>query len=323
MPDEYRIIDLITRRFEKLPKGYLPIGDDVALIPPGRKGESVVLKTDTLVGKTDVPPGMTWWQAARKALAMCVSDFAAKGARPTSFLVSLGLPAGTGEEKVIDLASGLVEGSREWDLRLVGGDVSETDDLIVSCAMAGFAERVVTRGGAGAGEYVVTSGSFGQTSAGLKILMDGAEAEPRFRKEAVSSVLMPTPKLELGLALSRLLSSSIDSSDGLAISLHTISEMSGVGMRLTRLPLADGLEKFASRNSCSAEELALYGGEEYEIVGTIKKSRLPKARAEALALGCELHVIGQTVPQKDLKRVVLADGRKVRKDGWIKFRSRP
>ena len=323
MLDEYRIIELITRRFGKLPKGYLSIGDDVALIPPGRKGESVVLKCDTLVGKTDVPPGMTWRQASRKALAMCVSDFAAKGARPTSFLISLGLPGGTEEEKVAEVASGLLEGSREWDLRLVGGDTSETDDLILSCAMIGFADSIVTRDGADAGEYVVTSGTFGQTSAGLRILIKGAEAEARFRKEAVSSVLTPKPKLELGLALSRFLSSSMDSSDGLAICLHAISEMSGVGVRLTNLPLADGLERFASRNSCSAEELALYGGEEYEIVGTIKKSRLPKARSKAKALGCELHVIGETVPKAELEGVVLVDGRKVRKDGWVKFRSKP
>ena len=126
-------------------------------------------------------------------------------------------------------------------MRLVGGDTSEADDLIIDCMMVGFAKEIVRRTGARPGEYVVTSGTFGQTTAGLRILIDGAKAEPRFRKEAVSSVLLPRPRLELGLALSRYLSSSIDSSDGLAISLHTISEMSGVGIRLSELPYAKGL----------------------------------------------------------------------------------
>ena len=320
MLDEYEIIRLITGRFGKLPEGYLPIGDDVAMVPQGRKGESVVLKCDMLVAKTDVPPGMSWKMAARKAVAMCVSDFAAKGVRPGVFMVSVGLRKGTEEGKVVELASGFLEASREWDVKLVGGDVSEAEDLIIDCSMTGFAKKVVRRDGARPGELVVTSGPFGQTAAGLKILMEGAKAGPAFRKEAVSSVCMPNPKLGLGLALSRYLSSSIDSSDGLAISLHTISEMSGVGIRLTELPYAKGLEEFASQNLLSAEELALYGGEEYEIVGTVKKGRIQEARSKASALGFRLHVIGETLPAKP-GTVSLADGRKVRKDGWVHFKS--
>jgi thiamine-monophosphate kinase len=323
MLDEYDIIRLITKRFGPLPEGYVPIGDDVALVPPGKRGEGVVLKCDMLVARTDVPPGMSWKMASRKAVAMCVSDFAAKGARPTAFMVSVGLPKGTSEGKVVELASGLVEASREWEVRLVGGDTSEADDLIIDCVMVGFAEEVVRRTGAHPGEYVVTSGAFGTTSAGLKILMEGAKAEPRFRNEATASVFTPRPRLELGLALSSYLTSSIDSSDGLAISLHTISEMSRVGMRLTELPYARGLEEFASLNSYSAEELALYGGEEYEIVGTVKKSRIREAKGKARSMGGELRVIGETVSPEVLEGVEFPDGRKVRRDGWVHFRSKP
>jgi thiamine-monophosphate kinase len=323
MLDEYDIIDLMTKGFGKLPKGYVPIGDDVALIPPGRKGEGVVLKCDMLVAKTDVPPGMSWKLVARKAVAMCVSDFAAKGVRPTAFMISLGLRRGTPEPQVVELASGLLEASREWDVKLVGGDTSEADDLLIDCMMVGFAKRIVRRGGARPGEYVVTSGTFGQTSAGLRILIDGAKAEPVFRREAVSSVYMPEPRLRLGLGVSKCLSSSIDSSDGLAISLHSIAEMSRVGIKLGELPYARGLEVFASRNSFSAEDLALYGGEEYEIVATVEKGRIREAMGKARSAGCELRVIGETVPAETLKGVALADGREVRKDGWIHFRSKP
>ena len=323
MLDEYDIIRLITRGFGRLPEGYVPIGDDVALIPPSARGQDVVLKCDMLVAKTDVPPGMSFKMAARKAVAMCVSDFAAKGARPTAFMVSLGLRRETPEVEVVELASGLLEASREWDLKLVGGDTGETDDLLIVCMMVGFAKRIVRRGGARPGEYVVTSGTFGQTAAGLKILVEGAKAAPGFRKEAVASVYVPKPRLRLGLAVSRYLSSSIDSSDGLAISLHTIAEMSGVGIRLTEVPYAKGLEEFASRNSYSVEDLALYGGEEYEIVGTVRKGRLREVNAKARTAGCELCVIGETVPAETLKGVALPDGRKVRRDGWVHFRSLP
>jgi thiamine-monophosphate kinase len=139
----------------------------------------------------------------------------------------------------------------------------------------------------------------------------------------VSSVYLPKPRLQLGLAVSRYLSSSIDSSDGLAISLHTIAEMSGVGVRLTEVPYAKGLEKFASRNSYSADDLALYGGEEYEIVGTVRKDHVREMKAKARSVGCELRVIGETVSAGTLKGVALPDGRKVRREGWVHFRSLP
>ncbi|HEV2389601.1 MAG TPA: thiamine-phosphate kinase [Nitrososphaerales archaeon] len=319
MLDEHDIIELITRRFGRLPDGYLPIGDDVALVPPGRTGESAVLKSDMLVAKTDVPPGMSWKMASRKAVAMCVSDFAAKGVLPTAFMVAVGLPKGTPRGKVVALSSGLLQASREWSVKLVGGDTNEADDLVIDCTMVGFAERIVRRDGASPGEYVVTTGPFGEAPAGLRVLIDGAKAEHAFKKRAVSSVLLPKPRLAAGVALSGCLSSSIDSSDGLAMSLFSISEMSGVGIRLGEIPYAKGLKEFASRNSYSAEELALYGGEEYEIVGTVAKRRFQAAKDGAWSAGIELRVIGETVPREELKGVAFTDGRRVRRDGWVHF----
>jgi thiamine-monophosphate kinase len=316
MPDEYEIIKAITSHQDRLPRGYGPIGDDVALVPVGKeeRARKVVLKCDMLVERTDVPPGMGWRRAVRKAVAMCVSDFAAKGVSPTAFMVSLGLPAGTPKEQIDALAAGLSDASKEWRIRLIGGDTNEADMLVVDCVMVGFATKIVRRDTARAGEYVFTTGTFGKTAAGLKILLDDAEAEPRFREEAISSVYLPTPNLRVGTAIARYISSSIDSSDGLAISLHSIAEMSGVGIALKKLPYARGLEKFAASDSYTAEDLALYGGEEYEIVGTVSKKNFPKAAEEARSLGCELIIIGKTTKAKG---IALPDGRLIEKKGWV------
>src|SRR5271155_3693964 len=155
MLDERDIIELITKRFERLPKGYLPIGDDVALIPPGKARDGVVLKSDMLVARTDVPQGMSWEMAARKAVAMCVSDFAAKGVRPEAFMVSLGLPKGVSKGQVERLGSGFADASREWGARLVGGDTNEAEGLVVDCSMVGFSKKIVKRDTALVGDYVV------------------------------------------------------------------------------------------------------------------------------------------------------------------------
>src|SRR2546425_6375016 len=137
--------------------------------------------------------------------------------------------------------------------------------------MLGFGAAIPPRGGAKAGELVLTTGEFGLASEGLKILLEGAKAEPGFREVAVGRVLKPAPRPELGVAISRYLTASVDSSDGLATCLHSIARMGGVGITLTRLPLAKGLESFAKMNGYSAEELVLYGGGEYEIVCSMKE----------------------------------------------------
>jgi thiamine-monophosphate kinase len=312
--NEYDIIDLLTRMAGRLPAGYSPIGDDVATIPssPGR----LVLKSDMLVGRTDVPPGMTWRQAGRKAVAMCVSDFASKGAVPQALMVSLGIPRNLEDHDIRAVARGFRDGMTEWGLNLVGGDTNEADDVIIDCILAGFAGRIVERSGASPNELVVVTGEFGTTSAGLKILLDKASSAPGFRKMALENVYRPSPRLKLGLALRDYLTSAMDSSDGLAICLHTLAEASRVGMKIDRLPNRRALEKFASDNHYRLDELVLYGGEEYEIVGTVPRNRIAEAEAAAKAAGAGLIVIGETTGGGG---VVTAGGSTIERRGWVQL----
>jgi thiamine-monophosphate kinase len=312
--NEYDIIELLTRTAGRLPAGYSPIGDDVAVVP-GAPGK-LVLKADMLVGRTDVPPGMTWRQAGRKAVAMCVSDFASKGVTPRALMVSLGIPESLSDYGIRSLARGFHDGMNEWGLKLVGGDTNEADDVTIDCIVAGFTDRIVERRGASVGDLLVVTGEFGTTSAGLKILLGKARCAPRFRRLAIENVYMPSPKLKLGLALRGFLSSAMDSSDGLAICLHTLAEASGVGMRVDRLPYRKALEAFARENRYSLDELVLYGGEEYEMVGTVPRDRIEDARAAARALGCEVNVIGETTGRRG---VSMKDGRAIEKRGWVQL----
>ena len=306
------------RRAGRVSRGYAEIGDDVAVVPLG-KGRLLV-KVDMLVEHTDVPPGMTYRQAARKSVAMCVSDFAAKGARPDSFLVSLGLRKGVTQEQVDGLASGFRDAAQEWRVRLVGGDTNESEELVIGCTMVGFAKRVVPRDGASPGDVLVVSGNFGFPPAGLRLLANSARTGPGFARAATASVLMPTPSLRVGTALAPHLTSSMDSSDGLARSVHTLARESGVGFELTSLPLGEGVEEFAAANGLDPEALVLQGGEEYVIVGTVKRRRLGAARRAARVAGGDLIEIGRATGSG---RVELRTGGKTRPvadEGWTHLR---
>ena len=300
-------------------RSYSRIGDDVAVFPAG-KGK-VVLKTDMLVEHTDVPLGMTFRQAARKTVAMCVSDFAAKGVRPDSFMVSIGLREGVSQKEVDELALGLRDAEREWGVHLVGGDTNESKELVIDCAMVGFSERVVPRGGAKPGDILVVTGPFGYQPAGLRVLGGNAKSSARFGRTARKSVLVPTPNLNAGLALAPFLSSAMDSSDGLARSIHALAKESGVGFELHDLPVGEGVERFAADNGLDPSKLVLEGGEEYLIVGTVKRSRLRVASAAASSSGAQLLAIGSANESRG--RVTLKRGgrtRTIRDYGWTHLR---
>src|SRR5256712_13956886 len=134
---EREIIEVLRRRFDFSPA--LPLGfeEDVAAYSLSPQ-KLVVLKTDMLVGSTDVPPGMTLRQAARKSVVSTVSDFAAKGVQPRGLLVSLGLPPPVRLSSVKEIALGLKGGANEYGCRILGGDTSETDDFVIDCIGFGF-----------------------------------------------------------------------------------------------------------------------------------------------------------------------------------------
>ena len=318
-------IDVIKTFLEVLgqPKlGYSRIGDDVAHLPYCRG--KVVVKCDMLVGETDVPEGMTYREAARKAFVSVVSDFAAKGVKPDAALVSLGIPPTLTLEDIRELAFGVRDARDEFGFQFLGGDTNEAKDLTIDCVMIGYAEQIVERRGAKVGDAVVVTGDFGLTGAGLYLLPRYGRLTSGFAGRAISAVLKPRPPLELGVALAerRLMSSSIDSSDGLAISLYTLAEESSLKIVVHTIPAASGLVKFCEEHNFNPEDLVFYSGEEYEIVFTIPKEKLDEVERLARALGRCVRVIGEVQEGQATVEYIDSSGKKVlERRGWTHLQS--
>ena len=321
---EHEIIRLIQRRLTVMPDMPVPFGDDVSAVPLG-SDEVAVLKTDMLVAKTDMPAGMSLFAAARKAVVMNVSDFAAKGVLPSTVLVALGLPRGFGADDVVQIADGLNAGAREYGAYVVGGDTGEASDLIISISLFGTAKKSVLmlRSGARAGDIVAVTGLFGKSAAGLRLLLGGCEASVAVRDVLVDAVFNPKARLREGLALRGYgyVSSSIDSSDGLAWSLHELARMSNVGFLIDKVPIAVEAEEFALRNGLDALELALYGGEEYELVLTVKPEKWTEAKAVVEVVGGCLIPIGKATYEKQVILEMDGEKRVIEARGWEHFKS--
>jgi thiamine-monophosphate kinase len=322
---ERRIIEIIQRRLDLMPKIAVPFGDDVSAFET-EKGKLVVLKTDMLVDKTDAPPGMNLWQTARKAVVMNVSDFAAKGVKPAAVLIALGLPRNITKKDVEEIGSGLNAGAHEYGTYIIGGDTGEASDLIIAVSLFGLAAKdaLMLRSGAKPGDVIAVTGLFGKTSAGLRILVNDLKAPKKIRKTLIDSVLMPTARLKEGLALveTGAVNASIDSSDGLAWSLHEIARSSRVGISIDLLPTAEQCSTFAVANKLDSAELTLYGGEEYELVLTVKPRMWKKAQEAVENVGGSLFKIGKVTSEKSV--VLATDGKRISIEarGYEHFKSR-
>jgi len=303
------------------------IGDD-AVVGRRRDG-AAVWTTDTLVAGVHFLPERTAWTATGwKALAVNVSDVAAMGATPDLALVTLGLPGQFLVENAIELYRGLREAAKAFGVTLAGGDIVRSPVFFATVALSGWARLTelgqplaMTRGAARPGDIVAVSGWLGESGAGLKLLLDGAEARTAAQKRLIGRHERPQPRLALGReAIAHGVRCAIDVSDGLVQDLGHVARASGVIIRLDapRLPLSASLKQAFPRQ---AQSLALSGGEDYELAlvapPPVIERLLRDGDVPVTAIGEVLADDGQAV------RVVDESGREVAvgPGGWDHFRS--
>ncbi len=323
---EHKIIEIIQNHLTTMPNIAVSFGDDVSALNI-TDTQVAVLKTDMLIAKTDVPKTMSLYQAARKAIVMNVSDFASKGVQPQVALVALGLTRGCTEKDVENIARGLDDGARQYGAYIVGGDTNEAQDLTISVMLYGTAEKakLMLRSGAKAGDILAVTGPFGKPAAGLHALLEELKAPGEVVGEKLlEAVFLPKAQLSDGLALAKsgAVSASMDSSDGLAWSLHELGRLSKVGFTLTEVPVAKEAAAFAKGNGLDALDLALYGGEEYELVLTVKPQMWSAAEAAVKTVGGQLLAIGRATENKEILIDANGERRIVEARGWEHFKSR-
>lgn len=278
-----------------------------------------VIKIDTLVESTDIPPGMKLHDAARKSVVACVSDFAAKGVRPLYGIVSVAIPKKYSAKKIKEIADGFADASREFGFSILGGDTNEGKELVMSVSVFGIAQGIVRRSGAKIGDSIIVTGPFGNTAAGLKMLLKKKKADQKFAKKIKHSVYHPMPRLGFGILAARYLSSAMDSSDGLSTTLVEMASQSKKKFTITNIPKESELEQFAIQNRLDVIDLVFNGGEEYEIVGTAPQRNLKKIKQ--IAKLNKIHLIEIGMVEKGSGVFLAESNRRIKSGGWLHFRS--
>jgi thiamine-monophosphate kinase len=311
-PDEREIIKTFQSRFRKKSR-FLP--DDVEVLNIG--SSKFIVKSDMLVQSTDVPPGMRIQEIARKSLVACVSDFACKGVKPSFATIALVIPRDFTLKMVDELADGFLKGSKEFRLHIVGGDTNEGKEIVIEVSMFGVSnKKIPSREGAKVGDIIIASGPFGYSSAGLKIVMDGHKGDVQFTKRCKKAIFIPQPRLDFGLKAAKYFSSSMDSSDGLSITLNDMSDQSKRRFVITNLPTENDVIKFAHQNKINLSNLVFCGGEEYEIIFTIPPRNLQKVKNLAKKMKIPLFEIGYVSGGKNVIFIENDKSKVIKRCGW-------
>jgi len=322
---ERSLIEIFMKHLTPMPSMPIPFWDDASAIDIGN-GRALVINTDMLVWETDIPKGMTPFQAARKAVVMNISDLAAKGVKPIAFMPNLAIPSDYSVEDAEELVKGFEVGARMYDSYVVGGDTNEACDIIISGLAMGITEteKIMKRdNGVKPGDEMAVTGNFGLTSAGFKHLLDGTPLPEALTETILNSIYLPEARVKEGLALAETgcITSCMDSSDGLSVSLYDLRRSSGYGFSVDHIPVHPTAEKFAVYNDLDPNELALLGGEEYELVFTYSPRNRRKVSRALEGVGCELITIGTVTESEDI--VYDRDGTvtPIAKGGWDHFKA--
>jgi len=303
----------------------LGIGDDSALFRAASGSEQILNSDWFLEGshflRDKHPADAVGW----KCLARAVSDVAAMGGVPRCFLLSLALPPSHTGLWLDQFLGGLRRAAKRFGCALAGGDTSRRKDILINVTVVGEARTgaSVLRSGARPGDMLFTSGRLGEAELGLRLIREN-KRRANSRDPVLRKHLFPEPRLALGrwLAEEHLASAMMDLSDGLSTDLPRLCAASGVGARIEATKLSRvRVPKSGRRRNDDSLEMALHGGDDYELlfsVPRLKLKRIPRSFH-----GLPLTVIGEITKERTLL-LVEESGREVQlpNRGWDPFRQK-
>ncbi len=328
---EFGLIARLTAGLPQPADVIVGVGDDAAVLDTG--GDELIVATcDTQVEDTHFRLRHTNpHDIGRRALAVNLSDIAAMGARPRFALISLLLPP-TLDVAILDgIYAGLRAEGAQYNVALVGGNIARNAErLIIDITLLGTAmrDRLLRRDSAKPGEVVMVTGSLGSAAAGLLVLEDeqlAAEIAPESLVAVLAAYRTPTPRVAAGQWLAqRGVTTGIDISDGLAADISHICKASGVGVNIEAesLPIRPEVVMIATLAGRQPQDLALFGGEDYELLFTVPADCADVLAQELfVATGVEATAIGTMSEGTTLTLSQQGKPSPLRPTGWDHLRS--
>ncbi|MGI9385430.1 MAG: thiamine-phosphate kinase [Methyloligellaceae bacterium] len=314
--------EIIQRYFAPLTQGHpgaLGLTDDAAVLTPGPKDE-LVLTADTIVAGVHFRDADSPRDAAHKALGVNVSDLVAKGAEPLVYLLSLALTGQEDDRWLAEFSDGLLAAQTAFGCQLLGGDTVKTPGPVtITITAIGRVTpgRMVRRSGATPGDLVFVSGTIGDAALGLRLLegemrTDALHLEPGDADHLRGRYLRPEPRVGLLTAVRDHASAAMDVSDGLAGDFRKLCAASGVGgaIHVADVPVSQAAGRALDADPAVIEALVT-GGDDYEVLATVRADRAKAFEADAREAGVAVAHIGEILPDRGRIRFLGGDGKEM------------
>ena len=313
---EFGFIKRVSRGCLVRPESVLRgIGDDAAVFRT-EPGLASLITADLLVERVHfLRRATTGFDLGYKSLAVNLSDIAAMGGTAREAFVSIAIPEDCELAYLEAVYGGMKALAAKFGVNILGGDTTGSKtDLVINVAVYGVVpeDQLLTRDAARPGDVVFSTGTLGDSRAGLHLILNRIEADTPELSALVAAHLHPEPHLREGrlLAARPGVHAAIDVSDGLSSDLGHILAESRVGARLyaEKLPVSEDLRHFCRRFGRTAQEMALAGGEDYTLLVTASADRAADISDEfQRKIGRPLYEIGEITESPRLE-IVAADG---------------
>lgn len=331
---EFGLIDRIASQFNNQNASTVKgIGDDAAVIDAGN--EYLLVSTDMLVEGIHFDLSfMPLQHLGYKAVAVNVSDIAAMNGKAEQVTVSVALSNRFSIEAVDALYAGIKAACDNYKVDLAGGDTTASRaGLVISVTAVGRVakDKIAYRNGAKPDDIICVTGDLGAAYLGLQVLEREKEvflADPNMQPDLekydyiVGRQLRADARMDIVFELADkgiVPTSMIDISDGLASELFHISSQSGVGVRIyeDKLPIDSLTYNTAVEFNLDPVTCALNGGEDYELLFTIRQTDFEKLKNHA-----DIHMVGYVHDKKEQRIMVTKQGNVVplRAQGWDHFK---
>lgn len=330
---EFGLIDHLTKNVEiHNASTILGVGDDAAVID--HFGKQTVITNDLLIEGVHFDLMYTPLKhLGYKTVAVNVSDLCAMNATPTQIILGLGFSNRFSVEALDEFYEGVYAACNHYKVDLIGGDTSTSQKgFLISCTAIGEVapDKYVTRKGAGKSELLCVSGDLGAAYLGLvllerekKIFLENPQVQPDLEgeKHIVGRILKPEARVDIieFFAASNLTPTAmIDVSDGLSSEILHLCKQSGVGCVLyeEKLPIAEETKLAAFKFNLDPTACALSGGEDYELLFTVRQDDYDKIAADT-----DISVIGYITDEEAGAHIVTKGGNKhpITAQGWNAF----
>ncbi|MBN1907261.1 MAG: thiamine-phosphate kinase [Deltaproteobacteria bacterium] len=328
---EFELIDSIRRIIDGA--GHKPgllihgIGDDAAVFTP-EPGYEMVVTCDSMVeGRHYLKEHITPMEIGRRAMVMNISDIGAMGGIPLYALVTLGLTSSETVEEIEGIYRGFIQELEPFNASIIGGNITKTaGNTFIDITLIGKAKRghIALRSGAKQGDAIMVTGFPGSSGAGYRLLADGISPSLK-NKTLIDAYLRPVHRAREGhsLAVSGLISSMMDVSDGLSGDLNHICETSSAAAEIweERLPVSSALQDISTLYKQIPADFILAPSDDYELLFTCAPEKIDAVKKTLKEFDCPVTHIGDIVPMAQGMTLINRNGERkpLIKKGWDHF----